>query len=73
MWGPNLPGNFHAPNQVWMFFKVPNQTNKYIIRNLGSQKVLDANNSCTSDNDCRVKQYDAINNDATQVWVMEKL
>lgn len=73
MWGPNLPFNNHAPNQVWWFFKIPNQTNKYLIRNLASMKVLDANNNCTSENDCRVKQYDAINNDATQVWVVEKI
>lgn len=73
MWAPNLPFNGHAPNQIWWFFKIPNQTNKYLIRNVGSQKVLDANNSCTSENDCKVKQYDAINNDATQVWVVEKV
>jgi hypothetical protein len=73
MWGPNLPLSGHAPNQIWWFFEIPNQKDKYIIRNVGSQKVLDANNSCTSENDCRVKQWDAINNDATQVWVAEKI
>jgi hypothetical protein len=73
MWEPNLPGSNHAPNQLWWFFKIPNQPDKYLIRNLNSLKVLDANNDCTNQNDCKVKQYDAINNDPTQVWVMEKI
>ena len=73
MWAPNLPLNNHAPNQIWWFFQIPNQRDKYIIRNVGSQKVLDANNSCTSENDCRVNEWDGLNNDATQVWVVEKI
>ena len=73
MWAPNLPFDGHGPNQIWWFFKIPNHTNKYVIRNFASQKVLDANDACTGENDCKVKQYEALNNDATQVWVVEKL
>ena len=73
MWEANLPGNNHAPNQIWWFFKIPGHTDKYIVRNISSLKVLDANNNCTSQNDCTVKQYDGLNNDATQVWVLNKV
>lgn len=69
MWEANALGG-HLPNQVWLFFKVAD--NKYVIRNVASLKVLDANDDCTGENGCRVKQYDGQSNDATQVWVLEK-
>ncbi len=62
----------NTPNQKWMFFKIPGQSNAYLIRNVGSLKVLDANNKCVTENGCKVKQYDAIDGDATQVWILEK-
>jgi hypothetical protein len=70
IWDANIIGGQHAPNQVWLFFKV--KDNKYIIRNAGSLKVLDAGDDCTGTNGCRVRQYDAQNSDPTQVWVLEK-
>lgn len=78
MWRANLPENpfngekNHNINQQWLFYKLPGHDNLYIIQNVGSGKVLDANDNCITENDCKVKQYTPKNNDATQVWVLEK-
>ena len=62
--------NANTPNQIWLFYKIAD--GKYIIRNLASLKVIDANDDCVTENGCKVKQWSAISNDATQVWVLEK-
>jgi len=72
VWKPNMPFDGHAPNQVWYFYKVPNKTNRYIIRNEASGKVLDAVDSCTSQNGCKVQQWTPRDSDASQVWIVEK-
>jgi hypothetical protein len=73
LWEANLPYGNHNLNQVWLFYKIPGETNLYIIKNAASGKVLDANNDCVEENDCKVKQWTPHSNDATQVWVLEKL
>jgi hypothetical protein len=58
-------------NQRWLFIQVSG--NRYIIKNLENGKVLDANNDNINSTSCRVKTYRPINNDQTQIWVLEKV
>jgi pimeloyl-ACP methyl ester carboxylesterase len=71
-WDANLPMGGHAANQIWYLFRI-GQTNRYVIRNSASLKVLDAKNDCTSTNGCKVQQWNAVNNDESQVWILEKI
>lgn len=71
-WDANLPLGGHAANQIWYFFRL-GQSNRYVIRNSASLKVLDAKNDCTSTNGCKVQQWNAGNNDASQVWILDKV
>ncbi len=67
----NFPG-FNM-NQGWLFYKIPNHSDKYIIRNVANLKVLDAHNDCgTNSTACSVKTYKAIDSDQTQVWVLQR-
>jgi hypothetical protein len=59
--------------ETWYFFKVPNNTNTFVIYNWNSHKVIDANANCLSSNTCDVNESNAASNDATQVWVLEKV
>jgi hypothetical protein len=59
--------------ETWYFFKVPNNTNTFVIYNWNSHKVIDANANCLSSNTCDVNESNAASNDATQVWILEKV
>ena len=60
-----------ALHQEWHFYK--GSGNKYVIRNVLTGKVLDATDSCTDQNGCSVRQRSPKNNDATQVWILERI
>jgi hypothetical protein len=58
--------------QVWLFYKVKDP-NYYIIINAVSGKVLDASDNCgTSGGSCKVKTWEAISNNQSQVWKLTK-
>lgn len=57
-------------NQRWLFIRL--RDDKYIIKNLLSGKVLDANNSGINNTSCGVATRHSVNNDQTQIWVLEK-
>lgn len=59
--------------ETWYFFKVPNTTNTYVLYNWNSQKVLDAPDDCLTTNSCPVDEKGGKSNDATQVWILEKV
>lgn len=67
---PNLRGWFPVPQQDWLFYKVG--PNRYVIRNVLTGKALDARNSCTGSNGCKVQQWKIVSNDLSQVWKLEK-
>jgi hypothetical protein len=69
LWEKNNAPGFSA-NQRWLFIKV--KDNKYVIKNLANGKLLDSGNGCVSNNSCSVKTWNPINNDQTQIWVVEK-
>ena len=58
-------------NQRWLFIQVSG--NRYVIKNVENGKVLDANNDNINSTSCRVKTYKPINNDQTQIWILEKV
>ncbi len=58
-------------NQRWLFVNL--EGNKYLIKNLENGKVLDAHNNNISTTSCGVKTYRPIDNDQTQIWVLEKI
>jgi hypothetical protein len=71
LWEKNLwPGA--SANQRWLFIRV--KDNKYVIRNLANQKLLDAHNNCSnsSTTSTSVKTWNAISNEQTQIWTLEK-
>ncbi len=59
--------------ETWYFFKVPNTTNTYVILNWNTKKVLDVLNNCQTSGSCGVDEATAVSNDATQVWILEKI
>lgn len=59
--------------ETWYFFKVPNTTNTYVLYNWNSKKVLDAPDNCLTSSSCPVNEFGAKSNDATQVWILEKI
>lgn len=59
-------------NQRWLFIKVKNTTDKYVIKCLANGKLLDANNSCINTSSCGVKTWVPVTNDQTQIWILEK-
>jgi hypothetical protein len=69
MWEPNAFGG-HLPNQRWLFYRI--KADKYLVVNLASLKALDADDRTVTSPDGRVKQWSAIDNDPTQVWIVTK-
>jgi Lipase (class 3) len=67
----NFP--FASFNQRWLFIGVGTGGNKFLIKNLENGKVLDANNNNIQTTSCGVKTYRPINNDQTQIWILEKV
>jgi Lipase (class 3) len=61
-----------SANQRWLFIKVNNTTNKYILKNIANGKLLDANNACINGTDCGVKTWAPVTDDQTQIWILEK-
>lgn len=61
--------------QTWRFYKLKEADNLFIIENRLGGKVIDANNACSvnDDKDCKIKQWDRRNNDATQLWILRRL
>jgi hypothetical protein len=59
-----------SANQRWLFIRL--KDNKYLIKNIANLKLLDANNSCVNSNECGVKTWNAVNDDQTQIWILEK-
>ena len=57
-----------VPQQDWLFHRVG--ANRYVIRNVLSGKVLDARNSCVTQNGCKVQQWAMNSNDTSQVWIV---
>lgn len=70
LWDANLPLNGHAPNQKWLFYKLGNS--RYLLVNMGSTKVLDAVNKDTGKNGGMVQQWRAVDDDQSQVWIVER-
>lgn len=70
LWEKN---NFPATNlnQRWLF--IPVSGNRYVIKNVENGKVLDANNDNINSTTCRVKTYRPVNNDQTQIWILQKV
>ncbi len=66
---PWMMGYAPVPQQDWLFYEVGE--NRYVIRNVLSGKVLDAKNSCTNQNGCKVQQWNAVSNDMSQVWILD--
>lgn len=66
---PWMMGYGPFPQQDWVFYEVAE--NRYVIRNVLSGKVLDAKNSCTNENGCKVQQWNPVSNDMSQVWRLE--
>jgi hypothetical protein len=62
--------NPFALNQKWLFCKV--KKDHYVIVNAMNFKALDAVNSETNKNGGRLQTYRPRDNDATQVWILEK-
>jgi hypothetical protein len=59
--------------ETWYFFKIPNTTNTYALFNWNTRKVIDAPNTCLTANNCGVNEFTAKSNEATQVWILEKV
>jgi lipase (class 3) len=70
MWSANLPFSNHGANQIWLFYKV--RDDRYLILCSASLKVLDANNNDPAKDGCGVKQWEPLDNDQTQVWIVDK-
>jgi len=59
--------------ETWYLFKVPNTTSTFVLYNWNSRKVLDAPDDCLSASSCPVNEFGAASNNATQVWILEKV
>lgn len=61
--------------QTWRFYKLREASNLFLIENRLGGKVIDSNNDCSVNAaaDCRIKQWDRLQNDATQLWVLQRL
>ena len=63
--------------ETWYVLKVPNKSHAYVLYNWNSRKVLDApnaacNSSCSCTGDNKINQFSSKNDEATQVWVLER-
>jgi hypothetical protein len=59
--------------ETWYFFKIQNTNNIYVLLNWNTKKVLDAPNNCLGGGSCGINEFNAGNDDATQVWILEKV
>ncbi len=61
--------------QTWRFYKLKEADNLYLIENRLSGKVLDAGDRCAvaEVKDCRVKSWERVPNNATQLWVLRRV
>ena len=60
--------------ETWYLFKVPNTNNTFVLYNWNSRRVLDAPDECiTASGNCPVNEFSAASNNATQVWILEKV
>jgi len=59
-------------NQIWYFHQI-GTTNKYIIQNERSGKVLEADNANTGNAGCGVRQNPYRKGATNQIWILEKV
>ena len=59
--------------ETWYLFKIPNTNNTFVLYNWNSRKVLDAPDDCLSASSCPVNEFSPASNNATQVWILEKV
>ena len=59
-------------NQIWYFHQI-GTTNRYIIQNERSGKVLEADNANTGNPGCGVRQNPYKDRALNQIWVLEKV
>jgi hypothetical protein len=72
MWEANLPFGGHNANQLWHFYRVPNQRRElFVVRNVATGKVMTGKANCVNENGCKVFQKDAQHNSPYQVWFLE--
>ncbi len=57
-------------NQLWLLHNLGG--NRYVLQNVHSGKVMDADSPRTSENGCEIMQWDYRRNARNQVWVLEK-
>ncbi len=65
--------------ETWYILPVPNKANTYVFYNWNTKKVLDAADAIC-DNDCKciagnsnlINEFSAKDNDASQVWILQK-
>jgi hypothetical protein len=60
-----------TPNQAWIFYRLGN-SNKFLIKNVQSQKYLAANRNNVNINGCEVLQWDRGTTDQ-YIWVLESV
>jgi hypothetical protein len=61
-----------VPQQTWYFAKIPNTKDRYLIVNGANWKCLDAVNKDLKSGGRGVQLYRAVDDDVTQVWILEK-
>lgn len=60
--------------ETWYLFKVAGSSNTFVLYNINTHKVLDAPDNCmTASNACPINEFGGSSNDATQVWILEKV
>ncbi len=59
--------------ETWYFFKIQNTTNTYVLLNWNTQRVLGSAIECITEGSCGVNEFTAKSNEATQVWILEKV
>ncbi|MCS6947350.1 MAG: lipase family protein, partial [Steroidobacteraceae bacterium] len=76
-WNPFCGATVRYPSieQTWRFYKLREAGNLFLIENRLGSKVIDANDACSvnADRDCRIKQWDRLANNATQLWVLQRV
>jgi Lipase (class 3) len=58
-----------TPNQAWMFYRLGN-SNRYMMKNIASQKYLAANRNRVNEDGCEVLQWDRGTTDQ-YIWILE--
>jgi pimeloyl-ACP methyl ester carboxylesterase len=59
--------------ETWYILKVPNTSNAYVFYNWNTKKVMDADDNCIAGGDCAVHEAKGKSDNATQVWILEKV